>query len=69
MLPWAAAEQLVAATLEKHDRIDVLINCVGANIRRRTSCGLTDKNWMMIDVNLSSALSLTQAIAPGSPIN
>ncbi len=56
---------LIAATLEKLGRIDVLINCVGINIPRRTIAELTDESWsMMMEINLRSAFHLTQAVIP-----
>jgi len=58
-------ERLIAATLEQYGRIDVLINCVGVNIPKRTIAELTDDSWaMMMDTNLKSAFHLTQAIVP-----
>ncbi len=58
-------DHLIAATLEKYGRIDVLINCVGINIPRRTIAELTDESWsMMMEINLRSAFHLTQAVIP-----
>lgn len=58
-------DHLIAATLEKLGRIDVLINCVGINIPRRTIAELTDESWsMMMEINLRSAFHLTQAVIP-----
>ncbi len=59
------AEQLVTMALKTFGRIDVLINCVGVNIPKRTIAELTDESWdMMMDTNLKSAFHLTQAIVP-----
>ena len=58
-------DHLIDATLEKLGRIDVLINCVGINIPRRTIAELTDESWsMMMEINLRSAFHLTQAVIP-----
>ncbi len=59
------AEQLVTMALKTFGRIDVLINCVGVNIPKRTIAELTDESWdMMMDTNLKSAFHLTQTIVP-----
>ena len=61
----ADSERLMRMTLEKHGRIDVLINSVGTNIPRRTLAQLTDESWsMMMEINLRSAFHLTQAVIP-----
>lgn len=58
-------ERLIAATVQAHGRIDALINSVGTNLPRRTIAELTDASWQrVVDVNLTSAFHITQAIVP-----
>ena len=60
-----AAEHLIAATLGAYGRVDTLINSVGINIRNRALSELTAESWAnMIEVNLTSAFNLTQAVLP-----
>jgi NADP-dependent 3-hydroxy acid dehydrogenase YdfG len=60
-----AAERLIAATLGAYGRVDTLINSVGINIRKRALSELTAESWAtMIEVNLTSAFNLTQAVLP-----
>lgn len=60
-----AAQQLVEATVAAYGRVDVLINSVGVNMPRRAIAELTEASWaMMMEVNLTSAFHLTQAIMP-----
>jgi NADP-dependent 3-hydroxy acid dehydrogenase YdfG len=60
-----AAEQLVEAALAAYGQVDVLINSIGTNIPRRTIGELTAASWaMMMEVNLTAAFHLTQAIMP-----
>jgi NADP-dependent 3-hydroxy acid dehydrogenase YdfG len=61
----AAVERLVAAARDAYGRVDVLINSVGTNIKRRTLDELTDESWsQMLGSNLTAAFNLTQAIVP-----
>ena len=59
------AERVIAAAVKAHGRIDALINSVGTNLPRRTISELTDDSWQrVLDVNLTSAFHITQAIVP-----
>ncbi|MEZ4726386.1 MAG: SDR family oxidoreductase [Caldilineaceae bacterium] len=59
------AQALVEAALTAYGRVDVLINSIGTNLPRRTIAELTNESWaMMMEVNLTSAFHLTQAIMP-----
>lgn len=61
----AAADQIVRVALDRFGRVDVLVNSVGTNIPRRSLSELTDESWQtLIDVNLTAAFNLTQAILP-----
>lgn len=60
-----AAQALIEAAVAAYGRVDVLINSVGVNIPRRTIAELNEASWtMMMEVNLTSAFHLTQAIMP-----
>jgi len=60
-----AAQALVDAAIDRYGRVDVLVNSVGINIPRRAIAELTADSWaMMMEVNLTSAFHLTQAIIP-----
>lgn len=59
------AAVIVRAALERFGRVDVLVNSVGTNIPRRALTELTQEGWQsLIDVNLTAAFNLTQAILP-----
>jgi NADP-dependent 3-hydroxy acid dehydrogenase YdfG len=61
----AEVDQMLAAALKSHGRIDVLVNSVGVNIPKRTIAELNAESWaMMMDTNLTSAFHITQAIVP-----
>jgi len=60
-----AAQALVEAAIAAYGRVDVLINSIGTNLPRRAIAELTNESWaMMMEVNLTSAFHLTQAIMP-----
>ncbi len=61
---------VVQAALDRHGKIDALINSVGTNIPRRTLSELTAESWReLIDVNLTAAFNLTQAVIPALRAN
>jgi len=61
----AAVERLIESALKSYGRINVLINSVGANIKRRALDELTDESWNgMLATNLTAAFNLTQAVVP-----
>jgi NAD(P)-dependent dehydrogenase (short-subunit alcohol dehydrogenase family) len=61
----AAVDRAVALTVERYGRMDVLVDCVGANMPRRTLLELTAESWAwMLEVNLTTAFHLTQAAVP-----
>ena len=60
-----AANDLLRAATDRFVRVDALINSVGTNIPRRSLSELTAESWrMLIDVNLTAAFNLTQAVLP-----
>lgn len=61
----ADAARAVRSTVDAFGRLDVLVNCVGANIRQRTLADITSDGWRtLMSANLDSAFVLTQAALP-----
>jgi 3-oxoacyl-[acyl-carrier protein] reductase len=59
------AERLVAAVLARFGRIDVLVNNAGDLVERSPLLEMKEALWrQVIDLNLSSAFFVTQAVAP-----
>lgn len=57
--------RLVDRATSGHDHIDAVINTVGTNIPRRALDELTAESWArMLDINLTAAFNITQAIMP-----
>lgn len=64
------AAGVVQAALDRHGKIDALVNSVGTNIPRRTLPELTAESWReLLDVNLTAAFNLTQAVVPALRAN
>lgn len=64
------AAGVVQTALDRHGQIDALINSVGTNIPRRALPELTAESWReLIDVNLTAAFNLTQAVIPALRAN
>lgn len=58
-------DKLVATTLERFGRIDVLVYATGTNIPDRSLEVLSNETWdMMIQTNLTGAFYCTQAVLP-----
>ncbi len=58
-------ERVVAETLERHGRLDVLVNNVGGTEIRKLE-DLTDDDWQAsFEINLLSAVRATRAALPG----
>lgn len=61
----AAAQTLVDGAVEQFDRVDVLVNSVGTNLKQRALTVLDPVDWdMMLSTNLSAAFNLTRAVLP-----
>lgn len=59
------AERAVQEAVDTYGRIDVLVNCVGTNIKQRALTDLSPGGWRnLISVNLDAAYVLTQAVLP-----
>jgi NAD(P)-dependent dehydrogenase (short-subunit alcohol dehydrogenase family) len=58
-------ERVVAETIERHGRIDVLVNNVGGTEIRKLE-DVTDEQWQAsFEINLMSAIRATRAALPG----
>ncbi|MFN8531493.1 MAG: SDR family NAD(P)-dependent oxidoreductase [Anaerolineae bacterium] len=60
----ASVESLCAAVLEAHGRVDVLINAVGADVRKPLLDHDPADLHRLIDVNLYGAIHVTRAFLP-----
>ena len=59
---FSAIQQLFADFIQRHGRIDVLVNCAGIN-RDRTFSKLTAEQWHeVIDTNLTGAFNCSKAV-------
>jgi 3-oxoacyl-[acyl-carrier protein] reductase len=62
--PAALADHLANMQTE-HGRIDILVNCAGANVVKPT-WELSDSEWMrVLDVNLTAAFRAARIVLPG----
>jgi NADP-dependent 3-hydroxy acid dehydrogenase YdfG len=58
-------EQVIAATVAKFGRIDILVYATGTNLPERSLEQLAPENWeRLLAVNLSGAFHCTQAVLP-----
>lgn len=61
----ADVARLVAATVERFGKVDLLVYATGTNIPQRGLKALTEEDWeMMLATNLSGAFHCTQAVLP-----
>ena len=60
-----AVERAAAAILDRHGRIDILVNCAGTNVPKRFFKDLAAADWdRVVGVNLNGALYCTLAVLP-----
>jgi len=60
-----AVERAAAAILDRHGRIDILVNCAGTNVPKRFFKDLAAADWdKVVAVNLNGALYCTLAVLP-----
>jgi len=60
-----AVRRAVRACVDEYGRLDVLVNSVGTNIRRRSLAELSAEGWReLLSVNLDAAFALTQEVVP-----
>jgi NADP-dependent 3-hydroxy acid dehydrogenase YdfG len=56
---------VAARILERHGRLDALVDCAGINVAERYLSGLTVENWdRIVGVNLSGSYYCIQAVLP-----
>lgn len=60
----SAIQQLTQAVAEQWENLDILVNNVGTNIRKPTIAYSNDEYDYLINTNLRSAFSLSQALFP-----
>jgi len=57
--------RLARDTVSRLGPVDILVYCTGTNVKDRALARLTPATWaMMVDVNLSGAFYITQAVLP-----
>ena len=60
------ARALVASVIERFGHVDVLVNNAGDLVERKPLLEMTEALWrQVLDLNLSSAFYVTQAVVPG----
>jgi len=60
-----AVERAAAAILDRHGRIDILVNCAGTNVPKRFFKDLAAADWdRVVGINLNGALYCTLAVLP-----
>jgi NADP-dependent 3-hydroxy acid dehydrogenase YdfG len=61
----SAVGAMAKSMLEKHGRIDAVVNAAGTNIPDRSLANLTDEKYKEVfDANLTGALNVVQAVLP-----
>lgn len=60
-----AAQDAVAKAVATYGQLDVLLNCVGTNVKQRALSVLTAQGWReLMTTNLDAAYVLTQSVLP-----
>jgi NADP-dependent 3-hydroxy acid dehydrogenase YdfG len=60
-----AVKRAAAAILDRHGRIDILVNCAGTNVPKRFFKDLDAAEWdRVVGINLNGALYCTLAVLP-----
>jgi len=60
----ASIQEMTGAAAGRWGRLDVLVNCVGGNVREERAGGVTEAGWNeVVRLNLTSAMFLAQAAA------
>ena len=60
----AEVERVVAATLERHGRIDVVVNNAGYGLYGPVECGSEEQLWRQLDTNTFGPLRVVRAVLP-----
>src|SRR5689334_3451501 len=60
----AAVEDVVGRTLERHGRIDVLINNAGYGLYGPAECGTEEQLWQQLDTNTFGPWRMARAALP-----
>jgi 2-deoxy-D-gluconate 3-dehydrogenase len=60
----ASCDSLIAATIEHFERVDVLVNNAGTNVRKPPHELSLDEWRLVLDTNLTSAFVLSKAVYP-----
>ena len=60
----AAVQRMVDRTIERFEKIDILVHCAGGSIGRKDVVDLSDEEWhTVIRVNLDGTMFVTRAVA------
>ena len=60
----AEVERVVAATVERHGRIDVVVNNAGYGLYGPVECGSEEQLWRQLDTNTFGPLRVIRAVLP-----
>ena len=60
----AEVDRVVAATIERHGRIDVVVNNAGYGLYGPVECGSEEQLWRQLDTNTFGPLRVIRAVLP-----